>query len=80
MDSDMYEGLTVIAKDSGAIRTCELCGSQDIGSLDGDAKNRAFAMASEAWKDGRFGGAREEVVGAMDDLLRGVDQTCPRCG
>jgi hypothetical protein len=81
MNSDTYEQLTTIAKDAGAILTCEECWSHDLGSADGDAKNRALAMASEASKHGRFGTIdREEIVEAMDDLLRGADQICPRCG
>jgi len=81
MNSDTHEQLIVIAKDAGAIRACEICWNHDIASGDGDAKNMAFAMATNAWKAGRFGASpREEIIEAIDDVIRAANHTCPSCG
>ncbi|HZC17502.1 MAG TPA: hypothetical protein VE309_12140, partial [Caulobacteraceae bacterium] len=66
MNSETHEELLTIARDAGAILTCAECGNYDIRSWDGDAKNRAFAMATQEWKRGRFGASpREEIIEAM---------------
>ena len=64
-----------------AIRACETCWNHDIASGDADTKNMAFAMATDAWRDGRFGASpREEIIEAMDDVIRAANRTCPVCG
>jgi hypothetical protein len=81
MNSDAHEKLTAIAKDAGAIRICETCWNYDIASGDGDAKNAAFALATDAWKAGQFGARpREEIMEAIDDVIRAANHTCPSCG
>jgi len=59
----------------GAVRECEHHGhALDRG--DPDARNRA---REAAWNHPFQGASPEECLAAIDDVLRGIGDTCPDC-
>jgi hypothetical protein len=72
--------LPEIARDAGAISLCNLCGRHEICVRDGHARNRAFALASRAWREGLFPGvSREAINEAIDDIIAAARPRCPDC-
>ncbi len=72
--------LPEIARDAGAISLCNLCGRHEIRMRDGDARNRAFTLASRAWREGLFPGvSREAINDAIDDIIAAASPRCPDC-
>ena len=81
MNAHVQEALNEIAKESGAVVSCETCGNNYIRAHDGDAESKAYAMATNAWKDGNFRSAsREEILAAMKDVIIDANNECPSCG
>ena len=72
--------LDQIARDAEAIVKCSTCGNYDISASDDDANSQAYAKATNAWKQGEFGlSSREEVISAMEIVLRNANSKCPSC-
>lgn len=81
MNAHVYEILVEIAERSGATVPCETCGNYQIIADDEDAESQAYAMATNAWKDGEFRTAElEEIRAAMKSVLRDANRRCPSCG
>ncbi len=80
MNAHIHEALTEIALESGAIVGCSICGNYDILAEDDEAERAAYAMATNAWKNGRLRGVSlEETRFAMQSLLRNANNKCPSC-
>jgi hypothetical protein len=72
--------LEEIAKKTGAIVPCELCGNFDVIADDDDAEGMAYAMATNEWKRGAFRSTSlEEVCSLMKAVLRNANYRCPSC-
>lgn len=82
MNAHMREALTVIAKDTGAIVPCGQCGTYDLRNEDdAAADSMAYAMMTNAWKDGQFRSATlEESQKLMANILKSANEHCPSCG
>lgn len=72
--------LTPLAIRAGAISECSMhlgCYFYEGGD---DADRRAYAMATNAWKDGEFGSAsREQVLNAMKHVIEECPSGCVAC-
>lgn len=80
MNSESRPALEGMARRARAIVPCEGCHSYDVSAGDSDAERQAYALATEAWKRGEFGGSlREEVMDAMRDVLSDANISCPSC-
>lgn len=83
MNKHIREDLIEIAKEAGATVPCEICGNYYLRSYDGAADAKAYAMATNAWKNGERGFnrgvTREEVVAEMERCLQSANEKCPSC-
>jgi len=82
MNSDSIETAKECARDAGAIVPCPICGNYDVAAHDEEADKRAYAYATEAWKDqdrGFRSASREEVMELMKAILDGGSDKCPSC-
>jgi hypothetical protein len=80
MNAHIGEAIREIAKDAGAIVPCEVCGGCYVRNEDPDADAMAYAMATNAWKEGRLRGlTRAEAVSAMASCLQSANDRCPSC-
>ncbi len=61
--------------DQGAVRECEQHGHR-IDRADPDAWNRA---REEAWRNPYPGATPEACVVAIEEVSRGIGDTCPEC-
>ena len=78
MNSDSYETAEQLAKESGAIKGCSLCGG-DLYAEDGEADQMTYARATNAWKAGDRGFrsmSRQEVVDLVKSVLDDAPITC----
>lgn len=84
MNSETYEALQSIAAAAGAIGPCPDCETEDIYQDDSDADSRAYAMATNVWKEGGEPGLRgitthKELSEAMKGVLDDATQECQTC-
>jgi hypothetical protein len=79
MNSDTMLAIEECAKEAGALISCPIC-VQLISANDEDAERTAYALATNAWKDGPRGFrgmARIEVMDLMKQVLqRSTDCDC----
>jgi len=83
MNSDTIEAATQIIKDAGVVELCATCMSNDVYADDEDAERKAYAMATNAWKEGERGFrgmSREDVMRIIKSAIRDADRRCPSCG
>jgi hypothetical protein len=72
--------LEEIAKEAHAIIPCEICGNYYVIADDDDAEAKAYAMATNDWKQGVFRTTSlDEVRSLMKAVLRDSDRRCPSC-
>ena len=78
MNSDTYETAEQLARESGAIKPCSICGG-DLYAEDSEADQMTYARATNAWK-ARVRGfrsmSREEVVELVRSVLIDAPITC----
>ena len=82
MNSETYDTLREIAVTAGAIGSCPDCHAEDIYLDDADANSRAYALATNAWKEeeaGLRGMKREEAMECMKGVLADATQRCQTC-
>jgi len=83
MNAHIQETLIEIAKEAGATIPCKVCGNYYLRSHDGAADGKAYAMATNAWKNGERGFnrgvTREEVLAAMKRCIESANEQCPSC-
>ena len=82
MNSDTVELAAHLAKDTGAILSCPVCGHYDLHAYDDDAERMTYARATEAWKDGARGFRlmkREDVMQLVKSVLDDALAKCPSC-
>lgn len=76
MNSDAVEVVAGLVRDAEAIVPCGTCGG-DTYNWDGVADQRAYAMATNAWKSGRFRGMRrEDVMDLVKSTLNDTNDCC----
>lgn len=74
MNSETAMQIEECAKEAGALRDCPMCG-QLTSAYDPDAEVRAYAIATNAWKDRRRGFRamqRTEVMDLMKLVLERI--------
>jgi hypothetical protein len=72
--------LEEIAKEAGAVLPCEICGNYDIIAYDDDAEAKAYATATNDWKQGAYRTTSlEEVRSLMKAVLQNANRRCPSC-
>lgn len=79
MNSEVRETCEGIAIRAGAIVPCPECGNYDVSAGDADAERAAYAMATNAWKEGEIRCEREELLGVMKSVLADANHDCPDC-
>ena len=80
MNAHMHEQLLEIARQAGAIINCPNCSASEVCAFDKDADSRAYAMATNAWKEGAFRSAsREETMEEMKSVIFDANHRCPVC-
>ena len=82
MNSDTVESAIQLAKDTGSILSCPVCGHYDLRAHDDNAEHRTYARATEAWKrrDRGFRGMeREDVMHVVKSVLDDAFIECPSC-
>ncbi|QJS27155.1 hypothetical protein [Rhizobium ruizarguesonis] len=79
---DMRRHAEIIAIEAGAIEECEHHDGELLLVDSGDARSKAFAIGTNAFKAGKVDGTREEFMDAIDEAIKnaGVDgcQLCER--
>jgi len=73
------EILTPIAIQAGALKTCSYHEHCLIDCDDHEAQRMAYAMATNAWKDGILLGPREDVMEELHDLIATTPFECSHC-
>ena len=80
MNSETRPTLEDYAKQAGAIVTCATCHTYEVYAGDSDADSKAYAIATNAWKDGEFRmDSREEIMEQMQSVLSDANHKCPSC-
>lgn len=82
MNCDTDPLVADILMKAGAIENCRFCYDWWISAEDEDAKEMAYGMATNAWKDnerGFRGMEREEVLSLIKGALARTPVGCPRC-
>jgi hypothetical protein len=83
MNAHIQEALIEIAREAGATVPCEVCGNCHLRSYDPEADRMAYAMTTNAWKNGERGFnrgvTREEALAAMKRCLESANDQCPSC-
>lgn len=83
MNSDTEILVSEILATSEAVAKCEVCGNYLIATDDPDAADKAFGMATNAWKNGDRGFRgmdRKDVIDAIQRALILAPSKCPSCG
>ena len=78
MNNDTYETAEQLAKESGAVKSCSVCGS-GLYAWDGEADQMTYARATNAWKEGVRGFrsmSRKEVTHLIKSVLDDASTTC----
>ena len=75
MNSDTCETVEQLAKESGAIIPCPICGS-DLYAEDGEADEATCARATVAWKARGRGMPRMEMIHLVRSVLEDAPTTC----
>lgn len=73
------EVLAPIAIRTGALEECQIHPHCLINQWDREAESQAYAMATNAWKDGEIGGSRGDVVEALNNLISMTPDHCSHC-
>jgi hypothetical protein len=70
-----------VAKQAGAVKTCDHTGHEDCytDQFDDDARKRAFAIGTNLWKAGEVEASREEFMEAIDNAIKMSPMECPEC-
>lgn len=80
MNSETREVIDGYIRESGAVTKCNFCHNYDVWADDSDAERLAYAMVTEAWKNGEFrGDGREEIMREVKSALADVNIDCPGC-
>jgi hypothetical protein len=82
MNSDTEILVEQILAESGAVADCPVCHGPKLRTGDDEAESRAYAIATNAQKDGERGFRnmeREEVVSVVRQALLRMYSTCPEC-
>ncbi len=82
MNSDTEILVDQILAELGAVAKCSVCHGFLLRTYDGDAEGMAYAMATNAWKDGQRGFRgmeREEVTSMIKKALIHTPSGCPSC-
>jgi hypothetical protein len=80
VNSDTLETAVKCCKDVGAIAECSGCGEYDVSTGDGEAERKAYARATNEWKNGERGfrgmsrkGVMDVVKTALQDAVNAPD-------
>jgi hypothetical protein len=82
LNSDTEILVEQILAESGAVADCPVCHGSKLRTGDDEAESRAYALATNAWKDGQRGFRnmeREEVVSMVKRALLRTGSTCREC-
>jgi hypothetical protein len=82
MNSDTEISVEQILVESGAVAYCPVCYGSKLRIGDDEAESRAYAIATNAQKDGERGFRnmeRQEVVSVVRRALLRAYSTCPVC-
>ena len=82
MNSDTRVTAEQIAKDTGALVQCEICGNSYIRVFNREAEQQAYTRATDDWKSGvrGFEGMqREDVTEVVKSVLDNANLRCPNC-
>jgi len=82
MNSDTMELASQIIKDAGVVLPCPACMSNDVYAGDEEAERKAYAMATNALKEGERGFrgmTLEEVRGIIKSAITSANEKCPSC-
>ena len=79
MNSDTEILIREILAESGAVTKCKICGNELILSDDEHAEGVAYALATNAWKDGERGFRRMDRKELMELVKLALINTPSRC-
>jgi hypothetical protein len=82
LNSDTEILVEQILAEAGAVTDCPVCHGSKLRTGDDEAEARAYAIATNAWKDRERGFRnmeREEVVSIIKQALLRARSTCPEC-
>jgi len=68
-----------IAIEAGALERCPIHPSVTIDLCDPEATNRAYAIATNRWKDGTLLGERTDVTAGIKNAIDWAADECPVC-
>jgi hypothetical protein len=68
-----------LALEAKAVRYCDHHDGILVDRSDPDANSHAYALATNAQKDGLFSGSRDALLAAIKQTIDGGASNCPQC-
>jgi hypothetical protein len=73
------DAFTAVAIQAGAVKTCPLHSGVVINQGDPEADRRAYAIATNKWKEGELAGDGEDITAGIKNAIDMAADECPVC-